>query len=264
MALTLDDLHNKAFKVVRLREGYDMDEVDDFLDEIEVLVTELKKDNDDLRSVSRGEIPASFTQELEASQADNAGLKSRIEELESTLAAVNSHNEELVRAASDGNENLVEELQRSLASVQSELAAAIATRDELTEQVAKLTHELKEAALAPAAHEGGVADTSVAAVRLLELAQRTADETVAEARVAAEAMRSDAHNESNSMVNEAKTQAANITRELETQRVGMERRIEELVIYEREYRGRLRSYLEGQLRELENKNFNANERQVQE
>jgi polyhydroxyalkanoate synthesis regulator phasin len=76
-------------------------------------------------------------------------------------------------------------------------------------------------------------------------------------------MRNEATNESTSMVNEAKTQAANITRELETQRVGMERRIEELVSYEREYRGRLRSYLEGQLRELENKSFNANDRQVQ-
>ena len=43
----------------------------------------------------------------------------------------------------------------------------------------------------------------------------------------------------------------------------MERRVEELRAYEREYRGRLRSYLEGQLRELESKNMSGG-RQVTE
>lgn len=263
MALTPEDVHNKTFATVRLKEGYDLDEVDNFLDQIEGEFTRLTKEIEDLRAVTRGEIPASFTEELDATNAHNAELKSRIEELENTLAVANAQNEELTRAASDGNENLVEELQRSLASVQAELAAAVTARDELTEQVVKLTNELKDAASAPASVEGGAADTSIAAVRMLELAQRTADEHVAAARIEAEQMRNEATNESTSMVNEAKTQAANITRELETQRVGMERRIEELVSYEREYRGRLRSYLEGQLRELENKSFNANDRQVQ-
>ncbi|MEY3606591.1 MAG: hypothetical protein RL289_771, partial [Actinomycetota bacterium] len=45
--------------------------------------------------------------------------------------------------------------------------------------------------------------------------------------------------------------------------VAMERRVEELRAYEREYRGRLRSYLEGQLRELESKNLSG-DRQVNE
>jgi hypothetical protein len=68
---------------------------------------------------------------------------------------------------------------------------------------------------------------------------------------------------SEELVSEAKANIANITREFETQRVVMERRVEELRAYEREYRGRLRSYLEGQLRELESNNISG-DRQVTE
>jgi DivIVA domain-containing protein len=35
MALTPEDVRNKQFTTVRFKEGYDLDEVDNFLDEIE-------------------------------------------------------------------------------------------------------------------------------------------------------------------------------------------------------------------------------------
>ena len=95
-------------------------------------------------------------------------------------------------------------------------------------------------------------EQGVASVRILELAQRTADEAISAARI-----------ESDQMLAVAKTNVANMTRELEAQRVSMERRVEELRAYEREYRGRLRSYLEGQLRELDSKNISG-DRQVTE
>ena len=50
MALTPADVHKKTFTPVRLREGYDMGEVDQFLDEVEVELTRLHEENDDLRS----------------------------------------------------------------------------------------------------------------------------------------------------------------------------------------------------------------------
>ncbi len=50
MALTPEDVHKKTFTPVRLREGYDMGEVDQFLDEVEVELTRLHEENDDLRS----------------------------------------------------------------------------------------------------------------------------------------------------------------------------------------------------------------------
>ncbi|MCW2759455.1 MAG: DivIVA protein, partial [Nocardioidaceae bacterium] len=49
MPLTPEDVSNKRFTPVRLREGYDMGEVDQFLDEVEAELGRLLKENDDLR-----------------------------------------------------------------------------------------------------------------------------------------------------------------------------------------------------------------------
>ena len=49
MPLTPEDVSNKRFTPVRLREGYDMGEVDQFLDEVEAELARLTKENDDLR-----------------------------------------------------------------------------------------------------------------------------------------------------------------------------------------------------------------------
>jgi DivIVA domain-containing protein len=50
MPLTPEDVRNKRFTPVRLREGYDMGEVDQFLDEVEAELERLTQENNDLRS----------------------------------------------------------------------------------------------------------------------------------------------------------------------------------------------------------------------
>ena len=50
MPLTPEDVSNKRFTPVRLREGYDMGEVDQFLDEVEAELARLTRENEDLRS----------------------------------------------------------------------------------------------------------------------------------------------------------------------------------------------------------------------
>src|SRR5919108_6193459 len=50
MPLTPEDVRNKQFTTVRLREGYDEDEVDAFLDEVEAELTRLLRENEDLRA----------------------------------------------------------------------------------------------------------------------------------------------------------------------------------------------------------------------
>src|SRR3954451_19336621 len=50
MPLTPEDVSNKRFTPVRLREGYDMGEVDQFLDEVESELARLTRENEDLRS----------------------------------------------------------------------------------------------------------------------------------------------------------------------------------------------------------------------
>ena len=49
MALTPEDVVNKRFQPTKFREGYDQDEVDDFLDEVVVELRRLGQENDELR-----------------------------------------------------------------------------------------------------------------------------------------------------------------------------------------------------------------------
>ena len=49
MALTPEDVVNKRFQATKFREGYDQDEVDDFLDEVVVELRRLNQENEDLR-----------------------------------------------------------------------------------------------------------------------------------------------------------------------------------------------------------------------
>src|SRR3712207_3000115 len=50
MPLTPEDVSNKRFTAVRLREGYDMGEVDAFLDEVEAELLRLNRENAELRT----------------------------------------------------------------------------------------------------------------------------------------------------------------------------------------------------------------------
>ena len=49
MTLTPEDVINKRFQPTKFREGYDQDEVDDFLDEIVAELRRLNEENEDLR-----------------------------------------------------------------------------------------------------------------------------------------------------------------------------------------------------------------------
>lgn len=50
MALTPEDVVNKRFQQTKFREGYDQDEVDDFLDEIVVELRRLTQENEELKA----------------------------------------------------------------------------------------------------------------------------------------------------------------------------------------------------------------------
>src|SRR4051794_29072731 len=50
MALTPEDVVNKRFQATKFREGYDQDEVDDFLDEVVNELRRLGEENEELRS----------------------------------------------------------------------------------------------------------------------------------------------------------------------------------------------------------------------
>jgi DivIVA domain-containing protein len=87
--------------------------------------------------------------------------------------------------------------------------------------------------------------------RTLLLAQRTADETVAGAQADAERIKTEAAEQAQATLQAAQAQAAASIGDLERRRQALEQHIEGLRAFEREYRTRLKAYLESQLRDLE-------------
>src|SRR5918996_1091513 len=77
MPLTPEDVQNKEFTTVRLREGYDMQEVDEFLDEVEAELSRMHRENEELRdklaAVTRGGGLASAAGPLGAPQRPAEG-----------------------------------------------------------------------------------------------------------------------------------------------------------------------------------------------
>ena len=226
MPLTPEDVANKQFTSTRLKPGYDETEVDEFLDEVEAELTRLYRENDELRSkLSAAGQAAPSRSEAPAAPPQPSGP---------------SENEQRL-----GREN--EELRSKLNAVQRQLSEA-QSRPATTQQVAP------PAPAQPAQLGGGASET---ATGILALAQRTADEHIAEARTQADRIISEARNRAEQLKREAEDKHRQAIGSLETEKSGLERKVEGLRAFEREYRGRLKSYLEGQLRELEGRGSEA-------
>jgi DivIVA domain-containing protein len=104
---------------------------------------------------------------------------------------------------------------------------------------------------APVAQAPTGASVSETATGILALAQRTADEHVSEARTQADRIIGEARTRADQLKREADDKHRQMIGSLENERVTLEREVEKLRTFEREYRTRLKSYLEGQLRELD-------------
>jgi hypothetical protein len=118
-----------------------------------------------------------------------------------------------------------------------------------------------------------IEDNMDTAARVLSLAQQTADQAIADARREADETLGRARREADEVLTKARRQAEQITgdararaeslerdaQERHRQAMGslvqtreeLERRVDDLRAFEREYRSRLKAYLEGQLRDLE-------------
>jgi DivIVA domain-containing protein len=237
MPLTPADVHNVAFKKPPIgKRGYDEEEVDAFLDEVERELARLIEENNELRSqVERARsgqpaaAPAAGTDaETRRLAQENADLKSQMERLRQEKTAAQQ------------------------AAQQAQQAAAQAAQ-----QAAQQPRNLP-ATVAPAAEAGGEQQ----ALRVLMLAQRTADEHVEEARREADKLLTDARTKADELTRDARSKAEALEREarqrhqeamggLDSKRAALQKHIEELKAFEREYRTRLKAYLESQLRDLD-------------
>ncbi|MBT2474298.1 DivIVA domain-containing protein [Microbacterium sp. ISL-103] len=186
MALTPDDVVTKQFQHVRFKDGFDPDEVDDFLDEI---VIEWRK-----------------------ALEENVELKAKLAAYESGDAPA------------------------AAAPVAEAPAAA----------------PVVEEAPAPAA-EPAPSGSATATAGIIELAQRLHDEHVAEGEAKRAQLIADAEGEVNRIRTEAEAKQREESARLERERNTLEARITELRNFERDYRSQLRGYIEGQLRDLDEK-----------
>src|SRR5438874_4602243 len=221
MPLTPADVHNVAFKKPPIgKRGYDEEEVDAFLDEVERELARLIEENDELRAAAerggRPAVPVSGGGDPRLAQ-ENAELKAQLDRLNRDKSAA----EQAARA-----------MQSELEQVRSQGGPVI------------------------------TGDGEQQALRVLMMAQRTADDHVADARREADKLLSDARTKAEEVTREARAKADALERDarqrhqeamggLDAKRSALQKHTEELKQFEREYRTRLKAYLESQLRDLD-------------
>lgn len=211
MALMPDDLENKRFTPVRFSEGYDMDEVDDYLDnDVLPRLRELIDENSRL------------TKELE--EAHN-----RIAELETAAQEA--------QAAAPAEGEVIE----TVDPVQEESAVEQTAPQQVVEA------PTEETAAVPAMDAGRPTD----AAGIIALANRLHDEYVKNGEDERDRLISEANAEHKRIIGEAEETSRTTIAAMEDRKAELEKTIEGLRTFERDYRSRLRNYLENQLRDLD-------------
>jgi DivIVA domain-containing protein len=243
MPLTPADVHNVAFSKPPIgKRGYNEDEVDAFLDLVENELTRLIEENADLR-----QRVAELDQELASAHAGGGSVAQPTQTIPvyepepEPVAAPQPVYEAPPQAAGV----VSEESHIKAAKV---LSLAQDTADRLT-------------GTAKADSDKLLADARAQADAMVSEARQTAEATVAEARQRADAMLADAQTRSESQLRQAQEKAdalqadaerkhSEIMGTINQQRTVLEGRLEQLRTFEREYRTRLKTYLESQLEEL--------------
>jgi DivIVA domain-containing protein len=229
MPLTPEDVSNKRFTPVRLREGYDMGEVDQFLDEVEAELARLTRENDDLRT------------KLSAAQSGSP--------VEAPMPEPPAP--EPVAATPEPEPTPAPE---PTPTIQTPAAGAVAAgvetiRVETVGDASNAAARLLELA-------------SRNADQLVEDAKSEADKIVGEARTKAERLEGEAKTNADKLEADARARAQSLDAEtaerrtqlfgdLERERDTLSHEVDNLRAFEREYRSRLKVYFSQQLEALE-------------
>ncbi|MEU5216117.1 DivIVA domain-containing protein [Streptomyces sp. NPDC020807] len=275
MPLTPEDVRNKQFTTVRLREGYDEDEVDAFLDEVEAELTRLLRENEDLRAKLAAATRA-------AAQNQQQGMRKPPEPQDRPVGPGAP-----VPAAISGPP--VQQQQPQMGPPQLPSGAPALPAGPMQGGPMQggpmgpgpmQGGPMQGGPMGPGPMQGGPmghpqqqmqpqmqqqppqAPGGDSAARVLSLAQQTADQAIAEARSEANKIVGEARSRAEGLERDARAKADALERDaqekhrvamgsLESARATLERKVEDLRGFEREYRTRLKSYLESQLRQLE-------------
>jgi DivIVA domain-containing protein len=233
MPLTPADVHNVAFSKPPIgKRGYNEDEVDAFLDLVETELGRLVEENADLRQ--------------------------RVSELDSELASTRGGVVQVTQAIP------LYQPEPEVAVVVEERSAQLSDEQALkATRVLSLAQDTADRLTSTAIADADkmVADARASAEQIVSEARYIADTTMNEARQRADSMLADAQSRSETQLRQAQEKSDILQSDAERkhtevmgtinqQRTVLEGRLEQLRTFEREYRTRLKTYLESQLEEL--------------
>jgi DivIVA domain-containing protein len=221
MPLTPADVRNKQFSTTRLRPGYDEEEVDAFLDEVEAELDRLIQENEELR--------AKLAEVLRGGGKPAMALSSPLSDPRPDTMMSEPP-------------TMVEQPMRRPEPMQFDRPYHAEDNMDTAARVLSLAQQTADQAIADARRE---------ADETLGRARREADEVLTKARRQAEQITGDARARAESLERDAQERHRQAMGSLVTQREELERRVDDLRAFEREYRSSLKAYLEGQLRDLE-------------
>jgi DivIVA domain-containing protein len=242
MPLTPADVHNVAFSKPPIgKRGYNEDEVDAFLDLVENEMTRLIEENADLR-----QRVAELDQEVASARS---GAQSQpTQSIPLYQPEPDPEPIQPVYEAPPPPQQAPAQSEDSHLKAARVLSLAQDTADRLTGTAKVESDKL-------------LSDARANADAMLGEARHNAETTVAEARQRSDAMLADAQARSETQLRQAQEKAdalqadaerkhSEIMGTISQQRTVLEGRLEQLRTFEREYRTRLKTYLESQLEEL--------------
>lgn len=217
MPLTPSDVRNKQFSTTRLRPGYDEEEVDSFLDEVEQELDRLIQENEDLSAKLR-----------EVLRGGKMGPGMGGPHL-------------------DGGPDMMGEPLRMEPERRPEpvMMGGMKSAEDNMDTAARVL------ALAQQTADQAIADARREADETLTRARREADDLLTKARRQSEQITGDARGRAEALERDAQERHRQAMGSLVQSREELERRVDDLRAFEREYRSRLKAYLEGQLRDLD-------------
>lgn len=217
MVLTPEEVISKTFQPTRFAEGYNQDEVDDFLDEVVGTLRTLQQQIDDLEA------------KLKTSEAQVKELKAAPQQPQAQQSAA--------QAAVEGP------------SLEKEPAPASVPVE--VEVVPTTTPSLGMVDLGLGDPSAASSDGASGAAGMLLLAQRLHDEHVRNGQNQRDQLVADARARADKLVHEAEEKRQTTLSTLELERDELQDFINGLRSHEQEYRTRLRSFLQAQLSDLE-------------
>ena len=232
MPLTPADVHNVAFSKPPIgKRGYNEDEVDAFLDLVEVELSRLIEENNDLRAQVE-----QLDAQLESARAD-------IESASHSVPQAAQRMDEPRRLTPVPPPSAMEQTSPGGAGGDHHVQAAkvLGLAQEMAD---RLTGEAK------AESDGMLAEARTKSEQLLSEARAKSDTMVNDARTRAETLERQSRDKATTLERDAQRQHSEVLGQVQAERSALEKKIDELRTFEREYRTRLKTFLESSLREL--------------